>query len=163
VESFSTHDLASACRIYFDLAYPDTRQIPESKRAYHEISAERPLEDFLPPAACANGVCQDLSKQAGGLVGYEFRLGSVTHPHMKLRIQLVELHQHPLWVYSVNTHDRFHQATQFLSQEEAAAWEKLVEHNRALKHTIEEALAQAGFITPIRLLRIDLTAPANPT
>jgi hypothetical protein len=142
-----------------DLAYPGgAPTVPANKRSYYGIAEERPLDDFLPPAACALGVCQDLSKRTGGLSGYEFRLGSTTYPHLKLRVQHMELHHHDVWVYSVDTHDGFHQATQFLSQEEAEAWRALVEHNRRLKHEIEAALAVAGFITPMGLLRIDLTS-----
>ena len=155
------HELASACRIFLDLAYLDARGIPPTKRAYYEMAAERPIEDYLPPAACANGVCQCLSKQAGGLVGYEFRLGSAGYPHLKLRVQLVDLHEREVWVFSVDTHDGFHKATQYLNEQEAAQWRTLVDQNRLLKHQIEEALAQAGLLTPVRLLRIDLTAPAH--
>jgi hypothetical protein len=102
-----------------------------------------------------------LSKRAGGLVGYEFRLGSAQYPHLKLRVQQIELHDQYVWVFSVDTHDGFHRATQFLNGEEADAWRVLVENNRALKHQIEEALGQEGFLTPVRLLRIDLTAQTS--
>jgi hypothetical protein len=164
VDSLTTQALARACRVFMTLAYPGgAATIPEKRRWYFEIDEECPLESLLPPSACAAGICQDLSKRSGGLVGYEFRLGSAAYPHLKLRIQLVEFHEQMVWVYSVDTHDGFHKATQFLNDEEAAAWRALVEHNRQLKHRIEEALANAGFVTPVRLLRIDLTTPANPT
>lgn len=144
------------------LAYPDgAASIPASKRCYHELPADSTIADYLPPAAKSTSICQDLAKRAGGLVGYEFRLGSEHYPHLKLRVQLVDCHEHKLWVYSVDTHDGFHHATQFLNDEEAAAWRALVDRNRALKHQIEDALGKAGFITPVRLLRIDLTAPAK--
>lgn len=159
----TTQELASACRIFMDMAYPDAQIIPTIKRFYYEMAPESPLADFLPPSKGALGVCQDLSRRAGGLVGYEFRLGSAVYSNLKLRIQLVDLHQREVWVYSVDTHDGFHQAPQYLSPDEAEAWRKLVEHNRLLKHQIEEALALAGFVTPTRLLRIDLTAPTSPS
>jgi hypothetical protein len=78
-----------------------------------------------------------------------------------LRVQQIELHDQYVWVFSVDTHDGFHRATQFLNGEEADAWRVLVENNRALKHQIEEALGQEGFLTPVRLLRIDLTAQTS--
>jgi hypothetical protein len=140
-----------------DVAYPDAQCIPPSKRPYHEIDADRPLTDYLCPAPLAAGVCQDLSKRSGGLVGYEFRLGSARYPHLKLRVQSVDLHEQPVSVFSVDTHDNFHRATQFLDAAESEAWRALVEHNRSLKHQIEEALAAAGLLTPVRLLRIDFT------
>ena len=145
------------------LAYPGgaQRSRPTSE-ATVAIADERPLADFLPPAASALGVCQDLSKRSGGLSGYEFRLGSTAYPHLKLRIQHIELHGQYVWVYSVDTHDAFHAAAQFLSTEEAEASRKLVENNRRLKHEIETALGDAaGFITPMGLLRIDLTGAAT--
>lgn len=162
MDPLTTQALADACRVFLTLAYPGgASTIPTSKRAYCDINAERALESYLPPSSGSAGVCQDLTTRAGGLVGYEFRLGSASYPHLKLRIQLVDLHDHKVWVYSVDTHDGFHHATKFLNDDEAAQWRKLVEHNRHLKHQIEEALGQSGFITPVGLLRIDLTAPAN--
>jgi hypothetical protein len=144
------------------LAYPGgISTIPASKHAYFNMVSDRAIEEYLPPSAMANATCQDLTKRSGGLAGYEFRLGSGHYPHLKLRVQLVDCHAQKLWVYSVDTHDGFHHATQFLNDEEAAAWRTLVDHNRALKHQIDEALGKAGFITPVRLLRIDLTAPAT--
>lgn len=144
------------------LAYPGgAASIPANKQAYFNIAVDRAIEDFLPPSSTAACVCHDLSKRAGGLVGYEFRLGSAHYPHLKLRVQLVDCHEQKIWVFSVDTHDGFHRATQFLNHEEAAAWRELVERNRALKHQIEEELSRAGFITPVRLLRIDLTPSAT--
>ena len=158
MDSLTTPQLANACRIFMDLAYPDAQSIPPGKRPFREMDADLPLTDYLCPAPVATGVCQDLSKRAGGLVGYEFRLGSARYPHLKLRVQSVDLHERKVCVFSVDTHDGFHRATQFLDSAEAETWRALVEHNRSLKHQIEEALAAAGFLTPVRLLRIDFTA-----
>jgi hypothetical protein len=153
-------ELAIACRTFMDLAYAQgPHTIPDSKKPYGEIPHDAEIGAYLPPAACAAGVCQDLSKLKGGVTGFEFRLGSADHPHLKLRIQQMELHGRQIWVYSVDTHDRFLQATQHLSAEEAEAWKALVEANRALKHQIEAALANAGFMTPISVLKLDLTSP----
>src|SRR5579862_7391715 len=110
MNTISTQELAGACRIFMALAYPDgPGSIPVSKRAYAEIDLDGSLADYLPPTPRALGVCQDLSR-AGGMLGYEFRLGSAAYPHLKLRIQLVDFHERPVWVYSVNTHDGFFQA-----------------------------------------------------
>ena len=123
MDSLTTKALGDACRVFMTLAYPGgTTMIPANKKTYFEMSLDRPIEDFLPPASCAMPVCQDLSKRTGGLIGYEFRLGSIHYPHLKLRVQLIDCHAQKLWVYSVDTHDGFHKATQFLNDEEAAAW-----------------------------------------
>lgn len=159
MEPLTTKSLGEACRVFLTLAYPDgVDTIPSNKRPYLEMAADRPIEDFLSPAPAALGVCQCLTRR--GLNGYEFRLGSARYPHLKLRVQIVDSHGESLWVYSVDTHDGFHQATQFMSPEEALAWRELVDGNRQLKHDIEEDLARAGLLTPVLLLRIDLTPTA---
>jgi hypothetical protein len=160
VPPLSRQDLAPACRIFLKYAYPDgVATIPAPKMPYYEIPTDHPIEEYLPPAKNAIGVCQDLSKTRGGVPGYEFRLGSATFPYLKLRIQTMDFHQREVWVYSVDTHDHFHQASQHLSAEDAAAWRKIIEQNRTLKQQIEEALAAAGFLTPKNLLKLDLTSP----
>ena len=160
VATLTTQDLSQPCRTFMELAYTQgPNAIPDPKRPYYDIPADGNIADFLPPAPQALGICQDLSKLKSGVPGYEFRLGSTDHPHLKLRVQHMELHGRDVWVYSVDTHDRFLQATQHLTPAEAEAWKLLVESNRLLKHQIEEALGKAGFMTPIGLLRVDLTTP----
>ena len=160
VETFNLHDLSNACRLFMEQAYPSgLSTIPDDKRPYVNIPLDGLLADYLPPAPLAVCICKDLSTLKTGVPGYEFRLGSAEHPHLKLRIQQMDLHGRQVWVYSVDTHDRFLQATQHLNSEEAEAWKKLVESNRQLKHQIEETLAAAGFLTPVSLLRIDLNSP----
>jgi hypothetical protein len=164
VDALTIQHLALACRRFMDLAYPDgPDSIPDAKRLYFQMTPDGALADYLPPGAAAAGICQDLAKLKGGVRGYEFRLGSTIHPHLKLRVQLMNFHERDIWVYSVDTHDRFViQATKHLSAEHAEQWRLMVEKNGALKHEIEEALAQAGFVTPKGLLRLDLTGPALP-
>jgi hypothetical protein len=163
VDAFTTQDLALACRLFLELAYPDgAHSIPDSKRPYCDIPSDASPDDYLPPAKLATSVCQDLSQLKGGVRGYEFRLGSMAHPHLKLRIQIVDFHDRDVWVYSVDTHDRFLRATQHLNPEDAKTWRRLLEQNRSLKHRIEEALASAGYLTPKSLMKLDLTVPVKP-
>jgi hypothetical protein len=160
VETLTLPDLAQACRLFIAHAYPDGRDtISDDKRPYCNIPTDGEIADYLPPAPQAVRICQDLSKLKAGVPGYEFRLGSAEHPHLKLRIQQMDLHGQHVWVYSVDTHDHFFQATHGMSADEAQAWKHLVESNRLLKYRIEEALAEAGYLTPVSLLRIDLNAP----
>jgi hypothetical protein len=158
VETLTIRDLASACRIFMGLSYPDGRDsIPDIKRPYCDMTPESSIADFLPPGPFSVGICQDLSKLKGGIPGYEFRLGSSVHPHLKMRVQVISLHKGEVWVFSVDTHDRFVlQAVKHLSAENAEAWRILVRKNSVLKHQIEEALALAGLITPRSLLKLDL-------
>ena len=163
MDALTTHDLAHACRIFMDLAYEggaDT--MPASKRPYFEMDVDGLLEDFLPPAKCAASVCQELPVRDGVKHGYEFRLGSANYPHLKLRVQRVALREREVWVYSVNTHDGFQQATKYFTSEEADAWRLKVEQNRTLKYEIEKALTLAGYVTPKELLQIDLPTPTAP-
>ena len=161
MNALSTQELAQACRIFLDVAYPDgLASIPGRLHPYADIPPDAPIGDYLPGGSLAAGVVQDLSKSKTSLPGYAFRLGSAKYPHLKLRIQLMDFHQRDVWVYSVDTHDRFHRAIQHPNEQEAEAWRQLVEQNRTLKHQIEEALSLAGFLTPTSLLRLDLTTPA---
>jgi hypothetical protein len=158
VPNLTTQDLATACGLFLKIAYPDgAATIPANKLAYNNIPPDEPIEAYLPPAKSAIGVCQDLSKTKAGIPGYEFRLGSNRFPHLKLRIQRMEYHDEHVWVFSVDTHDRFHLAAQHLPADEAEHWRRIVEQNRMDKQQIEAALAEAGFITPKSLLRLDLT------
>jgi hypothetical protein len=159
VETLAIQDLASACRIFMGLSYPDgPDSIPGIKRPYYDMSTDSSIADYLPPGVISVGICQDLSKLKGGIPGYEFRLGSSAHPHLKMRVQLMSFHQREVWVFSVDTHDQVVlQAVKHLSAEHAAAWRILVEKNSVLKHQIEQALARAGHFTPCSLLKLDLT------
>ncbi len=164
VNGLSTRDLAGACRIFMDLAYPDgARTIPEFKLPYYEMTAERSLIEFLPPAPLSVGVSKTLSRNAGGMFGYEFRLGCAGYQHLKLRVQSMDLHDCEVWVYSVDTHDGFSTIKQHLSPDDAQKWKALVEQNRNLKHAIEQALATSGYLTPTALLRFDLTPASSAT
>jgi hypothetical protein len=144
-----------------ELSYPDgPDSIPEAKRPYYNMTPENAIDDYLPPGAFAVGICQDLSKLKGAIPGYDFRLGSAAHPHLKMRVQRMTFHQREVWVFSVDTHDHFVLcAVKHISLEHAAAARSLVEQNGLLKHQIEDALALAGHLTPRSLLRLDLTQP----
>jgi hypothetical protein len=159
LETLSIHDLASACRTFMAISYPGgAESIPDAKRPYFTMTDECNVADFLPPGRLAVGICQDLSKAKGGVPGFEFRLGSAGHPHLKLRVELVNLHEHDVWVYSVDTHDRFAlQAVKNLSPQEAETWRALLEKNSALKKQIEAAFADGGLFTPTSILKVDLT------
>jgi hypothetical protein len=86
MRQLTTSLLGQACRIFMDLAYPGgLASIPLNKRAYHDLPADQPIAAFLPPAACAATVCKEVRGEGGALAGYDFRLGSSTFPHLKLR------------------------------------------------------------------------------
>jgi hypothetical protein len=142
-----------------ELAYPGgVATVPLKKRAYCTMDAERPLADYIPPAPQAGGIAQELSNRKDGPRGYEFRLGSVRFPHLKLRVQLMEHNGNSVWVYTVDTHDAFSRTNPQPPRDhpEAAQWLALQEANRQLKDQIEDELDQAGFPTFKSLLRGDL-------
>jgi hypothetical protein len=161
LRSLTTPNLAQACRIFMDLAYP-AGVVPANKRCYYDMDVERPLADFLPPAKQTLGICQELAHRGGPVHGYEFRLGSTIHPHLKLRVQRLDHHEREVWVYSVDTHDGFLQAANYHNAADAEAWKSMVDRNRLLKHEIEEALGSADFMTPNNLLQLDLPTPTTP-
>ena len=162
-ESFSVVELAQACRIFMDLAYPEgASTIPDSKRGYYEIGADHPLDELLPPGKTALGVCQQMPRRPGAALGYAFRLGSAAYPHLKLCVQPIPYHDRAVWVYSVDTHDGGPQLAKLIAGDDAKAWRAIVDQNRELKRKIESALSAAGFLTPNNLLQLDLAAPAAP-
>jgi hypothetical protein len=150
--------------MFMELAYPGgPATIPPKKRAYFTIDPDRPLTDYLPPAPDAAGIAQDMAARKAGPCGYEFRLGSAHFPHMKLRVQAMENHNEPIWVWTVDTHDAFSRTSVQPPPDhpDAAAWLALQDANRRLKDRIEEELEQAGFPTFKSLLRGDLGSPVR--
>ena len=158
MHSLTTQNLAKACRIFMELAYPDGADtIPQNKRAYYEICTDSPLHELVPPAKAALTVCQALPAAHG----YAFRLGSTAYPHLKLCIQSVAFHERTVWVYSVDTHDGGPQLAKLISADDAKLWRAIIDQNRELKQEIESALGVAGFLTPNNLLQLDLAGPAS--
>ena len=83
MQQLTTPLLGQACRLFLALAYPEgPSSIPAKKRPYYELPADQPVSAFLPPAACAIGVCQEVRGQTGTPCGYDVRLGSSTFPHL---------------------------------------------------------------------------------
>ncbi len=163
MDGLTSQELARACRIFMDLAYPDgPESIPANKRPYYHIDPNQPLEHFVPPAAMAIAVCEDLAHHSDRLHGYAFRLGSAAYPHLKLRIQFMDFHQRAVRVYAVDTHDGVVQ-TQQHTDEEAAIWRAKIQGNRILKHEVEESLGSTGYLTQKHLLQLDLETPMKPT
>lgn len=152
--ALSTSLLARACRIFMDAAYPDgPRGIPAKKQPYYNLPADAPLADYLPPVERAVGVVRALQSPKGEVHAFEFRLGSAHFPHLKLRVQQVRNHADENWVFMVDTHDHFPRVDLGADEE---AWRQLQQTNRALKERIEASLEQEGFMTPNKLLRVDL-------
>jgi hypothetical protein len=150
--------LSRACRTFLRLAYPDgPESIPPKKRVYYNLPDQRPVEEFLPPAAPAD-VCQVIAAEGGGLRGFAFRLGSAHFPHLKLKLQLIDHNHATLWVCTVDTHDAYSKDSirPPASHPDADAWTDLQRKNRQLKERIEAALEHEGLVTFNTLLRRDL-------
>jgi hypothetical protein len=148
--------LRQACRIFMELAYPGgPATMPPGRRIYSDLPADRPVSDFLPPAADALAVCQAFGGAGTGALGYSFRLGSAHFPHLKLKVQLLDCTDAASWVYMVDTHDAFSRdsAEPPPSHPDAAGWTALQAANRELKEKIERAFEAAGLLTFNSLLR----------
>jgi hypothetical protein len=119
------------------------------------MAADAQLADYLPPAPLSLGVAQDLAGKKEGQSGYEFRLGSIHFPHMKLRVHAVTLRGNQVWIYGVDTHDAFSRSNYAPpdNHPDATAWRTLQDKNAVLKAKIEEALEAAGYLTFKLLLR----------
>jgi hypothetical protein len=159
MDEVTTQELACACRIFMTLAYPaGVGSIPAKKRAYFDLPADRPVSEFLPPAAVAAEICQAIPAPGGGLRGWAFRLGSAHFPHLKLKVQQVDFDNRTVWVFMVDTHDTYSKSSSKAppGSPDAAAWTQLQDANRQLKEAIERALEAAGLVTFNSLLRGDL-------
>ena len=164
MRELTTASLGQACRLFMEHSYPGGPEtIPPRKRPYFDIDPDAALEDYLPPAPLATGVCQPLSTRKDGPRGYELRLGSAHFPHIKLRVQRMEHRGEPVWVYTVDTHDAFSRTCAHppADHPDAPGWLALQEANRLLKDRVEEALEQAGYATFKTLLRMDLGSPVG--
>jgi len=142
-------------------AYPDgPSSVPAKKLPYYDIPSGAAPDAFLPPAACALGLCEELRGDAGVNCGYELRLGSSAFPHLKLRLQVVQHGDQPVWIYMVNTHDAFSKQTRFPPPDhpDAKKWMLLQTANRHLKQRIEEEFEKNGLTTFNSLLRDELKA-----
>jgi hypothetical protein len=142
MNGLTTALLDRACRIFLELAYPEgIETISTPISAYLFLRPELPPQAFLTPP-----VCQRLS----GRSGYVLRLGSESHPHLKLTIVG---HDDTECVFTVDTHDAIDLASR---SEDAGRWARFRTANRQLKNRIERAWEDAGLLTFNALLRREL-------
>ena len=159
MQELTTSLLAQACRLFMGLAYPEgPGAIPPKKLLYYDLTVEQPLAAFLPPAACALGVCQESCDERGVPNGYAFRLGSSGFAHLKLRLQRVKLNDDSAWVFMVDTHDSYSKGSPMPppGHPDAKPWLMLQNANRILKEKIEKAFEQNGLATVNSILRHEL-------
>jgi len=165
MQQLTTQLLSRVCRIFLELAYPEgPATIPVKKRLYFEIPGDQSIEAFLPPSACAVGVCQTRKGDTGELCGYDFRLGSIDFQHLKLRLQLVNVNNVATLVAMVDTHDAFSKDASCPPAEhpDAKVWLEMQKANRALKEKIEAAFEQNNVATFNSILRDELKGCPNP-
>lgn len=159
MQQLTTPLLSQACRIFMTLAYPEgPATIPAKKRLYFDLPGDQPVAAFLPPAACAVGVCQELRNETGSPCGYDLRLGSSGFAHLKLRVQQIANNSRAMLVYMVDTHDAFSKESRVPPPDhpDAPQWVALQSANRLLKEKIEAAFEQNGLATMNSLLRDNL-------
>lgn len=162
MQQLTTPLLSQACRLFLSLAYPEgPTAIPPKKRFYYDLAADQPVAAFLPPAACAAGVCQELRNESGTTCGYDLRLGSSGFAHLKLRVQQITHNNAAILVYMVDTHDAFSKESRVPPPEhpDAKQWLAMQNANRALKEKIEAAFELHGLATMNSLLRDNLQSP----
>ncbi len=159
MEPLSTTQLAKACRIFMDLAYPEgPASMPPLRRCYYELRGDEPLESLLPPSPAAAGIVQLVKDEDAAPRGYAFRLGSAGFRNLKLRAQTVDHGGEKTWVFMVDTHDSFSKESRVPPPDhpDAAQWLALQQANQILKEQIEHAWAEQGVPTFNALLRDDL-------
>jgi hypothetical protein len=159
MQQLTTSMLGQACRIFMALAYPDgLSSIAAKKRVYYDLPPDQPVSAFLPPAACAVGVCQEARGDGGATTGYDLRLGSSGFAHLKLLVRLITQNCQPTWVFMVDTHDAFSKESRFPPPDhpDAQPWLAMQCVNRTLKEKIEAAFEQNGLLTLNSMLREQL-------
>src|SRR5688572_3826689 len=97
-------NLCLAAGVFLEKAYPEGfANVPSWKQdRFRLVVLPEHIEELLPPATLSHGFCQWAPKEDQ----IAFRLGSERFPHLKLCLALLECEHQPLWVFSVDTHDR---------------------------------------------------------
>ncbi len=160
----TTETVATACRLFLEMAYPaGVASVPEKRRLYahlppgHDFAAYQGQNLF--PAA----TFQTLSNGDGAVCGYALRLGSAGFPHLKLKIQWLEDGAQKGWIFAVDTHDAFSRESRRPpdGHPDAEAWSRLQRANAELKEKIERAWEHAGLVTFNAVLRQGLSRSAS--
>lgn len=152
--SYPTELLSLAAGVFIEKAYPKGFAcIPEWKRErFGRLLSGDAVDEFLPPSAMSHGFCEWLTSEEG----LAFRLGSDDFPHLKLRLTNLGCDDQPLWIFSVDTHDRMLRLCSETLLQDADGWAVLQSQNRRLKEEIEHAWESLGVPTQLSLLRRQL-------
>jgi hypothetical protein len=158
MQQLTTDLITQACRVFLALAYPGGEtDIPAKKRCVLAMPPGQNLLDHLANDVAVNECCT-VARRDGKVRAIWLRLGCNHYPHLKLKIQLLEHKQGDIWLFGVDSHDKF-SANYFVpppGHPEADAWMKLQAQNRMLKERIETAWEQAGVATFNSQMRRDL-------
>jgi hypothetical protein len=158
----TTDSICTACRLFFDLAYPLGEQtVPEKRRLYAHLPPGEDLADCIVKHPFPSASFQTLNDADGTVRGYAFRLGSADFPHLKLKVQWMKDQDQQLWVFSVDTHDAFSRDRLRPPPDhpDAERWTRLQQANAVLKIKIERAWEEAGLLTFNAVLRHGLSRP----
>ncbi|MGF1581304.1 MAG: hypothetical protein ACFCD0_18225 [Gemmataceae bacterium] len=155
----TTDILAEACRIFLSLAYPDgLERIPEDKLVYLDLPPNQLLSEYHANFPLPASTFRLLHDNNGDEAGVELRLGRKGFPHLKMNVRRVDNFPDGMWVFSVNTHDKFSDEHYLPPPDhpEADAWREMQETNARYKAAIETAWEAAGFLTFKAVLRLGL-------
>jgi hypothetical protein len=158
----TTDLISTACRHFFDLAYPLGEQtVPEKRRLYAHLPPGEELADYLVEHPFPSASFQTFSDADGTFRGYAFRLGCADFPHLKLKVHWMQDQNQKLWVFSVDTHDAFSRDRMRPPPDhpDAERWTRLQHANAELKVRIERALEESGLLTFNAVLRQGLSRP----
>ncbi len=155
----TTELMTKACRIFFSLAYPNgSAQIPEDKLILLELPPGQLLTEYHATSPLPRSLFRVLHDNNGNEAGAELRLGRPGFPHLKMKVQKVQHSPEVMWVFSVDTHDKFSDEHYLppADHPDADAWHELQQTNAALKNQIEHAWEAAGLLTFNAVLKLDL-------
>jgi len=145
LDDFDSEILLRAIEVYLASAYP-SGEISEAMRRRASMAwspgGVALLADERFERVPADAAVQEAMR-------FNLRLGNERYPHMKLGIDRVSGSEH--FVLMVDTHDKHF--AKMVQQAEQADYKALLDHNDALKRSIERAWTEAGLPTFENYLR----------
>lgn len=134
LEHMTPAHVRRALKIYLDAAWPDD-SAGRPRVSVADFEGKADLEELF-------GAFERVSGGGGGLARYALRLGNSRYPFMKFVVQ--EHLVNGEYFFSVDTHDNLDIRP---DSPDYTDWERLKDHNRALKTRIESDWDRAGLPT----------------
>jgi len=154
LDDFDSKILSRAIKVYLASAYP-SGQVSEAVRERADLASSPDGVALLSDQRFERVPAEATVRKA---MRFNLRLGNDRYPHMKLGIDRVSGSED--FVLMVDTHDKHF--AKMVQQKELAEYRALLDHNDALKQSIERAWTEAGLPTFENYLRSHLADLQRP-